>query len=481
MSKYPAPWRVRLAKWIVRQKSSETGFTIIPDWAFAKFTDRTFKAMAEEGQRRNGVVFACISALCFATAEPRVVVYDQEDEHVRKPVPRTHPLARLLKHPNATMGENELKEITVLYMAISGNAYWYKVRDKRGRVIQLLPLSDAQILPVPGGDNLISHYEWVDAPDWAADADREIPATDIVHFCWIRDPLKPWMGQGPLTAVASEIDTDNEATRYVYELLRNDAVPRVILSAPPDAINVDPDRIREEWKLQGRNGPAVLLGGLKVERMAMGLNEMAGDLLHSVPETRICAALGVPPIIAGVSSGLAHATYSNAKESRQLMAEGIISRLCSKIEDEIATDLVPEFAANGGTGSEYVAFDMSTMTALQPVITARQERAGQAFVDGILTLDEARAAHNLAPAPPEFGAQFYWQLKGSSSSTVPQDETPPAVPEQTAPKVFVIQGDRPKALPAPSLETIDEEDVAEAQRVWDEVMDGYEGLLDANR
>ena len=116
---------------------------------------------------------------------------------------------------------------TAEYLALGGNAYWHKVRGRSGRVVELWPYHAGNILPVPGGDTWIERYDFYEA----SGVKKPIPAEDIVHFKWPSiDPLQPWMAQPPLMAAAKDVDTDNEITRYLFALLKNDAIPRTVVT-----------------------------------------------------------------------------------------------------------------------------------------------------------------------------------------------------------------------------------------------------------
>lgn len=384
--------RVSLARGLVKSM----GITWVPDWMKYSFLEPTFKALVREGYAANGAVFACVSALAFAFIEPVLRIY-QEEEEGRTQL-RTHPLMKLLKHPNAQMGMLELLLFTIIYLAIGGNAYWYKVRSKAGRVAELWVYSDAQLKPVAGKTTLVSHYELTTD----SGKPETIAAEDVVHFKWLINPLQPWRGQAPLAAVAREVDTDNEVTRYLFTLLKNDAIPRIALVAPESQV-IDDDmyeRMQKRWieRFGGDNRglPGILEGGLDIKKLGLDLKELAFEGLHGVPETRIAAAFRVPMIVAGLGRGLENATYSNQAGLEKSFTQRTLVPLWRMVEAEITADLLSEFDTDD---SHLVAFDTGNVVALQEDLKEKRAWALDALARGGIMLNEFRAFVGLKREP----------------------------------------------------------------------------------
>lgn len=71
-------------------------------------------------------------------------------------------------------------------------------------------------------------------------------------------------------------------------------------------------------------------------------NASINDAFESSPEldeTRICAALNVPPILVGFRSGLERSTYSNYEEARKSFYQETISPLLSRLSDTLTRGL----------------------------------------------------------------------------------------------------------------------------------------------
>lgn len=333
--------RIGLGRTLVKAMA----FPLMPKWAVYSFMQPTFKALAREGYQANAIVFACISTHAFAFPEPPLRVWRNSTSGGREVV-AGHPIEVLFDKPNEDMGGARFWQYVILYMAIGGNCYGYKVRSQAKKVVELVPLNDSQIRPVAGGDKLISHYEIIDDSGQLTDEQKRIPKEDIIHFMWLPDPLQPWRGQSPLKSAASDIDTDNELDRYIFSLLKNLAVPPMALKFPgvlgDDVFN----RLRNQWEDhyggENRGKPALLEAGVDVEKIGFDLNQLAFEALRNVPEARISAALRVPAVIVGLLVGLQNATYSNVQGMHLYYTQRTLVPLWRAVGDQVGASLLDE-------------------------------------------------------------------------------------------------------------------------------------------
>lgn len=406
----------RFGVWLSRGVSQikAAAIPLIPAWARYAFSTITFRSLVQEGYRGNGIVFACISALAFAFPEPQIKVW--KETPAGRQWLRLHPLAKLLRRPNPDMGFARLMLYTIVYLTIGGNCYWYKVRSASGKVVELWPMHDGQMAPVAGGDRLIGGYE-LDT------GEKKIPiaSRDVVHFMWMPDPLTPWRGIAPLVAVAREVDMDNEATRYIFSLLKNDAMPRLALVIPETMDTSDPDtreRLKSEWQQEqggeNRGRVALLDGGMDIKQIALNLKDLEMNLLRRVPESRITAAFRVPAIVAGAAIGLENATYNNSKELVLFFTERTLVPLWGMLDDQIQFDLLPEFDDDEST---VVEFDQSTVVALSEKSAASRIWALDALGKGAVTVNEFRSVYAL---PRDAGGDVYLR----TMATVTEPFTP---------------------------------------------------------
>lgn len=372
------------------------GISLIAPWITKSFLVPSWNSLVHEGYRKNSVFFAAVRTLAFSFPAPPLMVY-ADDSDSAEPLPN-HPLRRLLASPNPDQGEVMMRAAAIVWMAIGGSVYIHKERNARGQVIALRTYHDGNITVVPAADpnsdSWISHYVFTGRDG----VQTVIPRDDIIHVQWpTPDALQPWMSQPPLLAVARELDADNEASRYVATLLANDAMPRTIITPSADS-GLTPDekaRVRDLFVARhggsNRGGVEVIDFGAKIERLSLDMDELSFAALHDISEQRICAALGVPPSVAGLGDD---PTYSNAEEAHYRYTVDTLAPLWRLFESQIQSQLVPDFG-----GDIYVRHDLSRVAAFREDVDAKAVRTYSGYQAGLIGFREARAAIGLNPDP----------------------------------------------------------------------------------
>lgn len=399
----------RFRFWLARGLVKAASQPVLAPWVSnPSFFEPTFLALTREGYKKNSAVFACLSALAFSFPEPPVQVASERDGALLP----AHPLRALLRRPNKLMGEPELMGYTILYMGLGGNAYWHKVRSSAGRVVELWPYHAGQMRAKPAPTGWIDGYEFTATGDWTKAID--VPLEDVVHFKWPSpDPEKPWQALPPLIGAARDVDSANEITRYLFALLKNDAVPRVALELPPGVIIDDAAerRLKAQWREKyggdNRGDVAIVEGGATIRRVGLDMRELALDALYTVPERHIAAAFRVPLFVAGLGED---PIYANSSEARLAFTETTLAALWTLTAGEIQNSLGDTEYGGGVT----VSHDLSRVTALAAQMAARKDWALKAYQAGGITLNEFRAAAGLAP---DLAGDVY--LRGLTVEVVP--------------------------------------------------------------
>lgn len=385
-------WTTKLRYGMARLLAKASGYSLVSPWVRHTFLTPTFDRLVSEGYAKNSVVTACISAFTFMFPEPPLLVFDQEGEQ-GQPLP-THPLRQLLRRPNALMGEDELWQYTIAYAALGGNAYWVAEKDAIGQpaVGGCWPFHAGTVRPVPGGPAWITGYEFYNAD--GAWEPINLDKYFVVHFKWpLPDPTQPWVAQPPLRAVAGSVDTIAEIDTYVYALLKNNAIPPILIKLPPDRTmdKNEKDRFREQWKAMyggdQRGAVAILDDGATVERLGMSIQELAFDALRRTPEAAIAAAFRVPPILAGLLVGLERSTYSNYEQARRAFTQDTLVPLWRAWAAEVESVL-------GGAYERpvYLKHDLTSVASLQEDVNQRWARVDKAWTSGLLSFAESRKA-----------------------------------------------------------------------------------------
>lgn len=352
-----------------------------------QYLQENYYDMARGGYQKNELVYACINEISRAVPEAPLRIYDAEYNELPD-----HPLRRLIERPNPFLTEFELWELTLMYMYLSGNAYWEKVRSRSGQVVELYPLRPDRVQIVPDDNKYISGYIYeIGGQKYPIDVD------DIIHFKF-NNPLDDFLGQSPLRAALRQVSVDNEATDYAKSLLENSAIPGVVITTQTTLDDEVTERLKKKWMQKfgkkKRGEPAFLQEGMDIKTVGMTMTDLAFPDLRSISETRICAVFQVPPILVGANTGLQRSTFANYEEARKSFWQETISPLLSRLAQVANRSLMTEFEKDS---KNRAYFDTSDVSALQSIHNERWTRVDKAAVSGWITVNEARTEVGFAP------------------------------------------------------------------------------------
>jgi len=338
----------------------------------------------------NSAVTACVHWFMRSFPEAPICVYANYNETTEKIKP--HPATELLRLPNQYYSGTTMMMSVIADYLVNGNAYIMKVRNLQNQVIQLWYTPAALIKPAFRKNDpttFISHYEYRPIGS-KIDVDPE----DVIHLRWGLDPQNNREGLSPLKAVLREIFTDDEAANYSASLLKNMGVAGLFIVPRDGSVNLSreaaevmKDKFKERFTGDRRGEPFVSNMPLDIQNISFSPSEMNLRDVRTIPEERVCAALGVPAIVAGLGAGLSRSTFSNMSEAREMAYEnGIIP-----VQRLIATDLTTQLMSEFETANNFeFGFENDNIRILQEDRTAEANRASTLFQGGVITRGEAR-------------------------------------------------------------------------------------------
>ncbi len=345
-------------------------------------------------------VYAAVNAIAQEVARQRPYFYVNtgQAEHEQTPLPHTHPLVRLLDRPNPWLTPWELWYLTVLYLELTGNCYWYiapvavhgRTTDLSGE-LWIVPVPWVRV--IPDARHYVAAYE-VTVPGQAPD--YYLP-DDIVHLKY-PNPLDPHYGLSPLQANALTIDAHTELLKSRFQTFQAGPRPGVVLQTEQTLSDAVVHRLEEKLlsRFGGRENwhrPLVLEQGLRASPWTLTPAEM--DYLNSSRMTReeIFALFRVPPPIAGVveNLGLGADIWFGA---RVMFCEGTVQPKLDLIGQALTRDLARRYGAD-----VVIAFpDCSPRN--------QEQRRKDDELDarwGLRTYNEIRRSRGLQPYPdPRF-------------------------------------------------------------------------------
>lgn len=395
------------------RKAAQRSIQFAPKWLRHAFSTISFEKLVREGYKSNAAVSACVTTLAFSFPEAPLLA--GRDEDGRFVAEYSHPIMKLIRKPNPDMGEAEFMQFAITYNSVGGDCYFWKQRAVNGSVLALWPFSDAQITPMAGKDTsegFVAYYEY-DSGDG-----QKIPISknDIIHWKWMVDPLQPWKGIGAIELSAREVDRDNEATAYIFSLLKNNAVPAVVvtLEEDDDSTQEQIDAMGLKWVAKHNSGqPAFISAGMKVEAMGYDLHKLAADTLADLPETRIAANFRVPPSVAGLNVGVKRSDYGDTA-ARKAFTEQTLMALWRSLASELLNGLREDFNLPDDFA---LRFDIRNVGALQEQKKDQWERVTLAFSRSMITRWDAK--EELGVKPVEGDKVYFVSL---ASELVPEGE-----------------------------------------------------------
>lgn len=402
---------VRFRDFFARRRQKAVMVNLIDMWAamrpLADLWD--IKKFADEGYRRNSLIFACICIKATSFMGPDLYAYAQQgDEEVR--LPNDHMLSQILARPNKRDSQSAFMRKWQTNLDVAGNAYALKVRANTGMPVQLRILRPDLIRPIPNREGEIVAYEYgklssaggytkeqIEEGKESSGYDAQVlPAEDVIHEIAAPDPLNPYRGLSPIAVLARMGDLDNYASDYLRSFFLNAGIPSGILKIAGQTTRDQRTAVREQWKERYglRTWDSTQTGGAfdlfvtdsDVEYQEIGSKLRMMDLgsVFGETESRICGTMGVHPVLVAAWIGLQRSTMANYEQARQSLYRDTLMPAWISTADRFG-ELAEEFGSN-----IYCQFDFSEISELQEDKSAEKELALQAYNDGIITKNEAR-------------------------------------------------------------------------------------------
>ena len=320
-------------------------------------------------------VYAAVNAIAQEVARQRPFLYGNtgQAEHEQTPLPHTHPLARLLDHPNPWLTPWELWYLTVVYLELTGNCFWYVGPATAngwhaGRAVDHPDAVGAR-RPRPGA----VRARRTRSPSPGVPTEVFAP-DEIIHLKY-PNPLDPHYGLSPLQANALTVDANTELQKSRYQTFLAGQRPGVVLQT--EQTLTEPTVRRLEEKLQARFGgrenwhrPLVLEQGLKASPWTLTPAEM--DFLNSSQMTPRRDLRPVPRAAADRRGGREH----GPRRGHLVRRPGDVLRRDGPAEarpDRPGADARPRPAVRAGRGDR-----VPRLLAAEPGPAPRGRRARRA-------------------------------------------------------------------------------------------------------
>ena len=370
---------------------------------------------------KSGVIVAALNWKMRAFPEAPIVVERRKGEVWE--IQHGHALEDILENPNPFYDGRILLMATVMDYQF-GEAFWLKVRNGFGKVVELWWIPRALIRPIydeirwPGV--YIHHYEY----RTGIGAATELAVGDVVHFKFGMDPANPRRGFSQLAAMFREVYIDDQAANFTAAILRNLGIIGLIFSPKTGSTGIPPGKLDEFKKYVQENFTGDKRGNAMAFSQPIDAQVLSYNLqgfnvgpIRDIAEERICAAIGIPAAVIGFGTGLQQTKVGATMESMIRLAwQGALMPEQKIIAGEIRRALMGEFQDNPGLFR--VRFDASKIHALWEDDLQKNQRVSLAVENSIITVGEARRELGF---PVDSGQKDYY-LRKVTVQAVPADD-----------------------------------------------------------
>ena len=259
------------------------------------------------GYKKSPTAFTCVQMRAQALYSIPYGVYINGD--IEKPVSETHPAMTLLDEVNPEMNWIDLVRATESDMLIYGMALWHKMGNpERPDYIDRINPGEVQIDTKTG--ELRFRYQ----------PTGKMFSREEVVFFHDYNPVAEYAPLSPLTAASRAVDIEIFSAEYMAVFFSNSAVPPVIFTTEQAVGEPEMQRVKRWWRrdYQGRKNAhkvGFMDRGLKPEILGYPTKDLAMKEVRAEARRDICAALRVPPALAGAWEAANYATATEQKES----------------------------------------------------------------------------------------------------------------------------------------------------------------------
>lgn len=326
----------------------------------AEAIDRQFAGYVQGAYKSNGVVFACMLTRLMLFSQARF-----KFRQIRRRGPGDlfgTPALDVLEHPWTNATTADLLARAIQDVDLAGNFYGVRIVSAGRVTIRRLrpdwtfivlgsPTAsyDGQADEVLSGEAIdvdVLGYGYQPGGPSGHQPLKVFQPNEVCHFAPMPDPLASFRGQSWLEPIVREIEGDIMANVHKLKFFENGATSNTWVTFDP---SIGKEKFDEWVRKYKENHEGVLNayktlflgGGATPKVIGADFQQMEFAVTQGHGETRIAAAAGVPPILAGLSEGLSSATYSNYAQARRHFANGTATWLWRNMVGSMATIVPP--------------------------------------------------------------------------------------------------------------------------------------------
>ncbi len=276
--------------------------------------DANFVGLTQRAYKSNGIVFSVMLARMMLFTEARF-----QFQHLTAGRPGDlwgDQRLAILESPWPGGTTGDLLKYMITDHDLAGNGFVALPKRNRSRLVRLRPDWTTMVHGSLNADatmwdpdvELLGFGYQPGGPAWGRPP-IFFDSSEVAHFSTIPDPELPLRGMAWLTPIIREIMGDQAMTEHRLQFFEHGATPSMIVKTNFPKL----DAVAKEWIAfwkQEHEGignaykTAFLSAGSDATVVGANLQQIDFKAVQGGGETRIAAAGGVPPIVAGLSEGL---------------------------------------------------------------------------------------------------------------------------------------------------------------------------------
>lgn len=400
--------------------NTDASRSLVPFGEFAPFFYNLFQpdySLRQQMEQYKSWVYDCVTKIAAEFAAVNLKLYAMDTKGNIEEVD-THPALDLLDRVNPFMTFYDLKDLTITNLELTGNAYWWLVKNKAGVIVQIYPwLRPDRMTPIPSVKDFIEKYRYVQP---GVNDPVDFKTSEIIHFKYV-NPLDPYSGRSPVSSVGMSIAVDEYAQKYNLRFFQNGARPDFVLQFKDGLDKVQADRIMAQWEerhgMGNEHRPAVLSKG-ELKSTSLSQKDMEFYNQRMMSRDEILAAFKVPKSLLGITEDV---NFATAQAARLMFIKQVIVPKVEKFCQYLNEFLLPQFA-----GGDSLFFDYDNPAPEDQTMRMEYYKTMQAV--GALSANEIRSLEGFAP------------YEGGSTVFIPFNVVPGGDTDQTTTVKGMIQG-----------------------------------------
>lgn len=357
--------------------------------------------------RQLPYLYSGATALAVASTKPVLKIYKRTGEEVEEV--EGEEINRLLFNPNPFLSSRELRQITVINLAITGNAIWNLVGTREDGIIdesnppvELWWIKPEQIDIEPDKETFIKEYKFTAS---ATSKEKSLDPSAIIHFK-LPNPDSYFWGLGMLQPAKDTAIMEFNAVAYNKSFMSNDATPYGLFNFPEKPTKKQLAQFRKMINQTHRGAKKAgkfgfTYGGIDYKEVGKTPKDAQYIEMRKMNREEILACMGVPPSVVGL---LEYANYSNMEVQQKKFWQDAVIPLLDLMADKLTLNLAPHFSKD-----YFFAFDYSDIKVLQEDEELKTKVAQSLIEHGVKTPNQIRK-EMYNEEPYEGGNQYFMKF-----------------------------------------------------------------------